>query len=958
MNTIMKKIATVMMTFALVVSAFNAPLVSVANAQSVDDFSFNLPGFDFNFPSFDFGSIPLTSTSCTVTASNTSVFTGGSVDLSWTTSGFDTVSINGQTMAVTNGTINMTNILANTTYTLTAATANGASHCTSTVTVTCVPAPVDCRLEVVKVVDKATASVGDTLTYNITVKNIGTTDCTGSGVKIQDVLSDKLTYLTQTSSSNITAGYFGDIPVYTASDRTIHFNGNVLNPGESGTMTVTARVNTPTSCGNYDITNQARATAKELNNFQSWISSAVVHTAISNGCITNDPAPTCDSLTAAPATITVGGNSTLAWQTSNASRVTINNGVGEVAVDGSATVAPLTTATYILTAFGTQNRTATCNIPVTVTTQVLPVCESFTASPSALGVGGGQTTLTWKVNNATNISIAPTIGTVAAQGSQSTNVTSNTNFVLTASDTNGHQVTCAAPVTVTPPTNDTLTCQNNVTFTASDYSITRGENSVLTWNTTGVDTVSISNINTTSLGGSYTVEPAADTTYTLIATKGAKSVNCPLTIAVTTGGGGGGGGGSSSPRCELSISDNKIDAGEAVTLKWNSTRATDVTLDDNHGKTLVSTSKYTSKEKKDYFDGTLKLYPTRDTEYTFVVEKGSKTRTCKVNVAVGGLKVITDRTPTVAGISLSNVPYTGFEAGPALTILFYVLLTAWALFVTYLIVVRRRPVMGGMTGAIATFPAAGVAAMNQAEEAHPHMFPSEASVVASTATQVFPANLPVAAMAPVIGYGNVVETFNPVNPHHVTNTIVTDLENRAHSQMALLSSDAIRHFIATTEGTLERNEALDTVIAQAKGHYPLEDGWIVINEARMQSLCETCLARVASDTAPFVPTMVPAGSSSLAEAIVTGNIVAAYEMIGNRPMFALADAAADLDAVVRARRGEATKISNLLNTETAKLSEEKIKNMITALTGALDGTYTDEASAVKMAIMKAVKEVA
>ena len=318
MNTIMKKIATVMMTLALVVSAFNAPLVSVANAQSVGDFSFNLPGFDFNFPSFDFGSIPLTSTSCTVTASNTSVFTGGSVDLSWTTSGFDSVSINGQTMAVTNGTINMTNILANTTYTLTAASADGASRCTSTVTVTCVPAPVDCRLEVVKVVDKATATVGDTLTYNITVKNIGTTDCTGSGVKIQDVLSDKLTYLTQTSSSNITAGYFGDIPVYTASDRTIHFNGNVLNPGESGTMTVTARVNTPTSCGNYDITNQARATAKELNNFQSWISSAVVHTAISNGCITNDPAPSCDSLTAAPATITVGGNSTLAWQTSNA----------------------------------------------------------------------------------------------------------------------------------------------------------------------------------------------------------------------------------------------------------------------------------------------------------------------------------------------------------------------------------------------------------------------------------------------------------------------------------------------------------------------------------------------------------------------------------------------------------------------------------------------------------------
>jgi hypothetical protein len=221
-----------------------------------------------------------------------------------------------------------------------------------------------------------------------------------------------------------------------------------------------------------------------------------------------------------------------------------------------------------------------------------------------------------------------------------------------------------------------------------------------------------------------------------------------------------------------------------------------------------------------------------------------------------------------------------------------------------------------------------------------------------------PANLPT---APVVGYSNmpVVEVHNPVNPHHVTEEVVTALENRAHSQMALLSSDAIRHFISTTAGTLERNEALDAVIAEAKSKYPLEDGWIVINEARMQNLCETCLANaVASQAAPYVPALVPEGSSSLAEAIVTGNIVAAYEMIGNRPMFALADAAADFDNVVRARRGSDVKVSNLLATEAAKLSDEKIKNIVAALTGALDGTYTDEASAVKMAIMKAVKEVA
>ncbi|MCA9360248.1 hypothetical protein KC850_04430, partial [Candidatus Kaiserbacteria bacterium] len=185
--------------------------------------------------------------------------------------------------------------------------------------------------------------------------------------------------------------------------------------------------------------------------------------------------------------------------------------------------------------------------------------------------------------------------------------------------------------------------------------------------------------------------------------------------------------------------------------------------------------------------------------------------------------------------------------------------------------------------------------------------------------------------------------------------------NRAHEQKALLSSDAVRYFVETTTGEVERNEALDAVIAEAKKNYPLEDGWIVINESRMQNLCAVCQANfVATKEAKeeFVPATIPEGSGSLAEAIVTGNVVAAYEMIGNRPMFALADAASDLDSVYRNRKGGNEIVSDMLSAETANLSDEQIKNMIAALTSALDGTYTDEASAVKMAIMKAVKEAA
>ena len=955
MNKIIQTISTTVVIFALVFSGFNAPMIAVANAQTTTDvtsgFSFNLPGFDF--PDFDFGGILTGGTSnivlqtCNIEASQIQIATGGSTTLTWETSGFDVFKLNGQTLTGTNGTIQMTNILQNTTYELVAATADGLSDCIARVTIVCVPpTPVDCRLEVLKTVDKSTANVGDTLIYNITVKNIGATDCTGSGVKIEDVVNGNLTYLTSSVSSNLRLGYEG-IPVYTMNDRTLHFNGNVLSPNESGTITWTGRVNAPSTCGDFEVPNQAKATALELNNFGTWAYSQTVKTAINNDCVA-DPAPSCDSFTATPATVTVGNPAQLAWQTSNATRVVINNGVGERAADGTISVSPLTTTTYTLTAFGTQNRTATCNVPVTVTTTSVPVCEFFTATPSTLGSTGGAVTLNWKVNGATNVSISPTIGTVASQASQVTNVTANTNFVLTATDAEGDRVTCAAPVTLaqTP----VLSCANNVTFTASDYSIRDGEDVTLNWSTNNIDSVSISVINSTALAGSTTVDPRSDTTYVLTARKGTQSVDCPITIDVESGGGGGGGGGSSAPRCEISLSDSSIKRGQEITLKWDTTRATTVTIKDDKGKTLMSTDKYDKEDRADHYDGSLKLKPTRDTEYTLVAEKGSKDRTCKVKVNVDDLTVLTDRDqkPLVAGISLSNVPYTGFEAGTMLTIMFYTLLAAWALFVTYLIVARPRLAAGvAVSGTTAAFDS-----MKRAEAVRPDVFVASTAAVAEAS--VVPANLPTGT--PVIGYENA--PIADVNPHHVSDDVVTALENRAHEQRALLSSDALRHFIATTEGLVERNEALDQVIADAKGNFPLEDGWVVINEARMRGLCETCIVNQAVTATTFVPALVPEGSSSLAEAIVTGNIVAAYEMIGNRPMFALADAAADLDAVVRGRRGEKVSISTLLTEETAKLSEEKLKNMISALTGALDGTYTDEASAVKMAIMKAVKEVA
>ena len=1108
---------------------------------------------------------------CTLksTVGNT-IYVGDSITLDWTAEDATSVTINGEAVSGESGSKTYTNIRENTKYTIVAK--NGNSSCTQEVYINCIPpeVPKECELEIRKSVDKYNAVVGEQVMYTITVENTGDADCTGGGVKIFDEVDTNIKYKSNTVSNNLSVGY-GNKPVYTNADRTLRFNGHDLTPGEKGTITWVGEVTEPNQCGDFTVKNQAKTTAKELNNFYDWVYSNTVKTEIDNDCdipvcepgdqnynpeadlrgtiydegkgrVTNsseycdykvglasyekfdeiiDNQNLFDSATGiveAKSTIELMvsvpncayqidlfyghvltsldgqryGERKLDWKHLNSDKeycgvekeefatvvaekiictdetqlpnyasdfqsapdITANTAANWVANNASCRLVPgwefeytddqsadpgdtftgkagspwtsfgptdtngktevqinLDTLTnqkvwfrevlkggFIPFTHGQNNQTnvddvsaemycdtdvknfdnrdfiegmedgktyycVAWNSPEPEVEDPVPVCKSFTATPGTLAIGGGDVELAWEIVNGQTATITPNIGAVDQTGTRTvSNVTQDTTFVLTAEDNNGDKTSCQASVVV-PDTEPVFSCEANVNFSVSDSSIDRGDDTTLTWSTTDVDTVFISQIDATDLSGSETVSPSSDTTYVLTATKGDKSVDCPVSVDVSSGGGGGGGGGgSSSPRCELEISDEKIRLGEEITLTWDTSRATEITITDDEGEMIFTTDDYLASDKEDFFDGSITIEPTRDTEYTLLAERGSRDRECKVEVEVEDEIVVLedrDQQPLVAGISLTQVPYTGFEAGPFMTYLFYLLLGVWSLFITYLLVMRNKAVPATASAETATVidrSEENLASMKKAEAVRPDVFtPSVMTQVAES--QTAPANLPTGVQ--FAGQDVMKTTAVNENPHQATDATVTELENRAHEQNALLSSDAVRHFIATTEGSVERNEALDSVISEAKKSYPLEDGWVVINEARMQNLCEVCQvnAEVQKEEA-FVPSTVPTGSGSLAEAIVTGNVVAAYEMIGNRPMFSVADAAADLDAVYRNRQGANETVSDLLEKETANLTDKQIQKMIAALTGALDGTYTDEASAVKMAIMKAVKVVA
>ncbi len=529
--------------------------------------------------------------------------------------------------------------------------------------------------------------------------------------------------------------------------------------------------------------------------------------------------PICDSFTSNPTSIVRGNSATLTWATTNATGVSINQGIGGVAVDGTRVVSPTNTTTYTLTATK-DAKTVSCPVTVTVTdvpTPLTPICDSFTANASTIN-RGQSSVLTWNTTNVNSVSINNAIGNVNVDGNVTVSPLQTITYTLTGVGSNNQQVSCPVTVTVNQPENPVaITCAANVNFSASPTSIREGNSSTLTWNTTGVTGVRFNNgINATDLDGSVSVSPRSDTTYTLTATKGNDTINCPVTINVDEdNNGGGGGGGSSAPKCTLKISDKSISRGDRVTLTWDTTRATEVTIKDNHGKTLIDTDGKSSSQKKDLYDGEITLRPEKDTTYTLVAEKGSRDKTCKVSVDVEDTVVVTqvrDQQPLVTGIALTNVPYTGFEAGPFMTSVFYTLLAAWALYMAYVLVGRRNAV-----NASAFTPAT----VNSDIVPSTQLMPEK--ITAAPAFYQAPA--PVAPTTAVVGY-------------EAHTTAAEAIEAQAHSQHVLLSTDAIAYFIGATANE-DRATVLAQILTAAKASYPSEEGWVTITTDRMIQLAQS-----------------------------------------------------------------------------------------------------------------------
>ena len=240
--------------------------------------------------------------------------------------------------------------------------------------------------------------------------------------------------------------------------------------------------------------------------------------------------PTILSFTASPSSVTLGGSTTLNWNTLNATSASIT-GFGAVPVSGSLSVNTTGTGniTFYLTATnsaGSSNASTTISVgsasPPPATGS--PPIAALYVYPSSI-TSGNAATLSWTTSGASYIAIdngvKNLVGVTGASGSISVFPTFTTTYTLTATNAYGNTYDSKVfVVAAAPPPSGSIPV---AALYLSQSSIPSGGSATLSWATSGATSITIDNgvknlVGVTGASGSITVFPSFTTTYTLTAT--------------------------------------------------------------------------------------------------------------------------------------------------------------------------------------------------------------------------------------------------------------------------------------------------------------------------------------------------------------------------------------------------------------------------------------------------------
>ena len=279
--------------------------------------------------------------------------------------------------------------------------------------------------------------------------------------------------------------------------------------------------------------------------------------------------------------------------------------IGSVGPAGSLEVSPTETTTYILTATNASGGSRMSSVTVTVIDQPT---ASITANPTTI-IEGQSSILSWNCTNADSIFIDHGVGAVELSESYEVRPSVTTTYTITATNAYG-SATDAVTITV-----------NNlplVSIGALPEIIAGGQTTTLSWSSFNADSVEIDNgvgVQIPNASGSQVVAPTETTTYTITGTNafGTRTASVMVTVGIP-------------PTVSLSVSQPTITEGQATTLSWSSTGASNVRIDQGIGNVTAT--------------GTLEVSPAVTTEYTILAVSPFGSSQQSVTVMVNRLPMV------------------------------------------------------------------------------------------------------------------------------------------------------------------------------------------------------------------------------------------------------------------------------------------------------------------------------
>ena len=229
--------------------------------------------------------------------------------------------------------------------------------------------------------------------------------------------------------------------------------------------------------------------------------------------------------------------------------------------------------------------------------------SSFSASPSQI-LAGDVSRISWTTNSDCNyVTLTDFSGNQSKNGSFNVDPTASRTYILKAYDVNGN---LSDTDSLTINVQDVVTTCRIADYSASPRSISSGDVSRITWDTTGCDHTTLTSFGTQPLDGYVNVYPRTSTTYTLNAynTNGSLSASEALTITV------GSDNNNDEDYCKITnfdADDTSIEDGDSTVLDWDTTSDCDyVTLTGVNGHLDTSDSERVSPGSTKTY--TLKAY--------------------------------------------------------------------------------------------------------------------------------------------------------------------------------------------------------------------------------------------------------------------------------------------------------------------------------------------------------------